>query len=108
VSFFYNRNLNSIENIRTPGDNGIFKSTYQNIGRKEAIGLSGNISWRNDKFSVNTNFTLRYMMLKSAALQLTNNGFQLNSTFNASWKLSKGYSIEGLANINSNDIQLQG
>ena len=108
VSLFYNRNRNSIENIRTPGDNGIFKSTYQNIGRKEAIGLSGNISWRNEKFSVNTNFTLRYMMLKSAALQLTNNGYQLNSTLNVSWKLSKGYSIEGLASINSNDIQLQG
>lgn len=108
ISLFYNRNRNSIENIRIPADNGVFKSTYQNIGKKEAIGLSGNISWRNETFSVNTNFTLRYMMLKSVALQLTNNGFQFNGSVNASWRLNKGYSLEGLVNINSNDIQLQG
>lgn len=108
ASLFYSRNRNSIENTRAPGDNGVFKSTYQNIGRKEAIGLSGNLSWRKEKITINTNFTLRYMMLKSIALQISNNGFQFNGNMNVSWKFKNGYSAEGLVNINSNDIRLQG
>ena len=108
ASLFYSGNRNSIENIKTPGDNGVFKSTYQNIGRKEAIGLSGNLSWRKEKVTISTNLTLRYMMLKSVALQLSNNGFQFNGNMNVSWKFKNGYSVEGLININSNEIRLQG
>ncbi|MEJ0106140.1 MAG: outer membrane beta-barrel family protein [Bacteroidota bacterium] len=108
ASLFYSRNRNSIENIRTPGNDGVFYSTYQNIGRKEAIGMSGNISWKKQKFTVSTNFTLRYMMLNSAALQLSNNGFQFNGNINLSWKFKNGYSAEGIIYINSKDIRLQG
>ena len=63
---------------------------------------------RDSKITISTNFTLRYMMLNSEALQITNNEFQFNGNLNFSWKFKNGYSAEGLANINSNDVRLQG
>jgi len=108
ATLFYSHNRNSIENIRIPGDNGVFKSTYLNIGKKDAAGFSGNISRRDSKITISANFTLRYMMLNSEALQITNNEFQFNGNLNFSWKFKNGYSAEGLANINSKDVRLQG
>jgi len=107
-TLFYSRNRNSIENIRIPAENGVFVSTYQNIGKKDALGVSGNISYRDPKLTINTTLNLRYMMLKSVALQMENNGLQFNGTLNASWKFNNGYSIEGICYINTDDIRLQG
>lgn len=108
VAFFYTSNPNGVEQIRFPAGNGIVHTTYRNIGKRNALGFTGNISWRNENISAGTNFTLRYIELESAALQLANHGWHFNASVNFSYKFPRNYSIETTANFNSKDIRLQG
>ncbi len=107
-AFFYSSNPNGIEQVRFPAGNGIVHTTYRNIGKRNAIGFTGNVSWRNEKISAGTNVTLRYIELESAALQLANQGWHFNTSVNFSYKFPRSYSIEATANFNSKDIRLQG
>ncbi len=108
ASFFYNHVRNGIENIRYPLGEGVFANTYQNIAKRDVYGLAANVNWRNEKISIGSNITVRYIKLQSGALQSGNQGFQLNSNINISYQFKNGYSLDGQANINSKDILLQG
>ena len=108
IAVFYSRNPNGIEQIRLPATNGIVHITYRNIGKRNAIGFTGNLSWRNEKISAGTNFTLRYIELESVALQLSNCGLLFNGSVNFSYKFPRHYSIETTVSFNSKDIRLQG
>lgn len=108
LAVFYSRNPNGFEQVRFPAGNGIVHTTYRNIGKRNAVGVAGNVSWRNEKISAGTNFTLRYIELKSAALQLSNQGLHFNTSVNFSYKFPGNYSVETTATFNSKDIRLQG
>ncbi|PWU01959.1 MAG: hypothetical protein C5B52_06325 [Bacteroidetes bacterium] len=108
ASIFYTHVQNGIENIRYPIAEGIFANTYRNIGKRDGYGTSGNLNWRKGKFSLVSNYTIRYLILKSIALNANNKGFQVNAGMTANYKLNHGYSVELLINYNSRSILLQG
>jgi outer membrane receptor protein involved in Fe transport len=108
IAFFYTRNPNGIEQVRFPIGNGIVHTTYRNIGKRNIVGFTGNVSWRNEKISISSNFTLRYIDMESAALQLSRHGWNFNTSVNFSYKFPRNYSIETTTNFNSKDIRLQG
>jgi len=109
IALFYNRNRNSIENVRTPRPDGIFESTWQNIGRNQRLGLSTTLNWKpSTKISLSGTLTLQYAKLESPVMRLTNSGLMREVVLNYSHKLPKGYSIDFYGFFDAANIQLQG
>ncbi len=109
IALFYNRNRNSIENIRIPRPDGVFESTWQNIGRDQRLGLATTLNWKpGTKISLSGTLTLQYVKLVSPVMQLTNTGLMRELVLNYSHKLPKGYSIDFYGFFDGANIQLQG
>lgn len=108
-SLYYFAMHNGIEQIRTPLGAAVFMTTYQNIGSTDFFGLYNSITWKwNQKFTATFNISLRKIWLVSEALQQSRQGFVYGGNFNMSYIIGKGYSVEAMGNINSDDVSLQG
>ncbi|MVM31464.1 TonB-dependent receptor [Spirosoma sp. HMF4905] len=109
ITLFYNHNQNSIETIRTARPDGVFESTFQNIGRNKRLGLSVNLTWKpSPKISLGGTLTIQHVQLESPALQVSNSGLMRQLVLNYSHKLPKSYSIDFYGFFDSNSISLQG
>ncbi|GAB3318522.1 outer membrane beta-barrel family protein [Larkinella ripae] len=109
ISLFYNHNRNSIESIRTARPDGVFESTWQNIGRNRRLGLSLNLSWKpSSRLNLSATFTPQYGWLESRVLHLANRGLMRELVLNGSYKLPRGFSIDFYGFFEGNTLRLQG
>jgi len=109
ASLYYNSTHNGIEQVRIPYDGGVFMNTYRNIGRSDLLGMYFSVNWKwKQKLSATVTSNFRQSWFESESLQQSNQGFQAGTNFSITYNLGKGYSIDGLGNINSPDITLQG
>jgi hypothetical protein len=109
ASIYYNRTGNAIEQVRLPLGNGIFQTTYRNIGKNEVVGLSVSLSgkWQ-QKLSITITGNIRHITLESVALQQERKGYQYSAGFYLSYIMGKGFSLDAMGNAGSPDIALQG
>jgi outer membrane receptor for ferrienterochelin and colicin len=106
---FFNDNRNTIENIRRPLGNGIFESTWRNVGKNQRMGLSATFNWKPvPSFSLGGGLTAQYVWLESGELGISNKGLMRQLTLNGSYKLPKGFSIDFYGFFGSRNVQLQG
>jgi outer membrane receptor for ferrienterochelin and colicin len=106
---FFNDNRNTIENIRRPLGNGIFESTWRNVGKNQRMGLSATFNWKPvPSFSLGSGLTAQYVWLESGELGISNKGLMRQLTLNGSYKLPKGFSIDFYGFFGSRNVQLQG
>lgn len=106
---FFNDNRNSIENIRTPVSDGVFESTWKNVGQNQRLGLSATLTWKPNKdLSLGGTVTTQYVWMKSAALDITNSGLMKQLVLNWSYKFPKGYGVDLYGFFDSRNIRLQG
>lgn len=106
---FFNDNKNTIENIRRPLGNGIFESTWRNVGKNQRLGLSATFNSKPlPTFSLGTGLTMQYVWLESGMLGISNKGLMRQLTLNGSYKLPRGFSIDFYGFFDANKLQLQG
>jgi len=106
---FFNDNVNSIENIRTPVQVDIFESTWKNIGQNRRLGLSVTLTWKPlPALSLGTMYTGQYIWLRSRSLNISNSGLMHQLVLNGSCKLKKGYSVDFYGFFDSKNLRLQG
>lgn len=109
MALFYNHNRNSIEGIRTARPDGVFESTWQNIGRNRRLGLSATLSWKpSSKLSVGATFTTQYVWLESRALHIANRGLMREFVPTITYKLPRGFSVYFYGFFDAKNIRLQG
>lgn len=108
-ALFFNDNRNTIENIRRPLGNGIFESTWMNVGKNQRLGLSATLNWKPvPSFTLGSGLTAQYVWLESGKLGVSNKGLMRQLTLNGSYKLPKGFSIDFYGFFGSRNLQLQG
>jgi outer membrane receptor for ferrienterochelin and colicin len=106
---FFNDNKNTIENIRRPLDNGIFESTWKNVGKNQRLGMSATFNWKPlSAFSLGAGLTVQYVWLESGILGISNEGLMRQLTLNGSYKLPRGFSVDFYGFFDANKLQLQG
>ncbi|WP_029904195.1 TonB-dependent receptor domain-containing protein [Prevotella sp. 10(H)] len=104
---------NGIENI-TIRENGISTTTYQNIGERKNLGLSGYINWSpNDKIRVYSNMSGRYVDIKSSTdpitnKRMTNSGFSGNIVAGGQYSFPQNFKAYVNTGYFSPWIMLQG
>ncbi|MES2808022.1 MAG: outer membrane beta-barrel family protein [Bacteroidota bacterium] len=109
LALSFNDNRNSIENIRTPINNGRFESTWQNVGKNKRLALSASFNWKPSvSFTMGGALTATYVKLESKALSISNSGIMRQLTLNASYKLPNGYSLDSYLYFDGNNLRLQG
>ncbi|GAB3957338.1 outer membrane beta-barrel family protein [Spirosoma harenae] len=109
LALFFNNNQNSIESIRTPRADGIFYTTWQNVGKNQRMGMSVNLTWKpSPKISLGTTVTVQYVRLESSVMQVRNSGLMRQLVLNYSHKLPKNYSIDFYGFFDGNSLMLQG
>ncbi|MGA0560140.1 TonB-dependent receptor domain-containing protein [Larkinella sp. VNQ87] len=109
IGLFYNDNRNSIESIRTARPDGVFESTWQNIGRNRRLGLALNLTWKpSTQLNLSATLTPQYVWLESRALNLTNHGLMRELVLNGTYKLPHGFSIDFYGFFDANNLRLQG
>ncbi|GAB4025815.1 TonB-dependent receptor [Spirosoma gilvum] len=109
IALFYNHNRNSIETIRTARPDGVFETTWQNIGHNQRVGASIYLNWKpTPTISLGSTWTLQYVHLTSPVLQLSNAGLMRQWVLNYSQKLPKGYSLDVYGFFDVASINLQG
>ena len=108
-TLFLNRNINGVENIRTLRPDGILESTYQNVGKFTDAGIITSLALNKQTgFGFNISCNLRYVNIKSEALQLYNNGFTYGTNINIAYRFDKTFAIEASTRLSSRTIYLQG
>lgn len=109
ASLYYNTTHNAIEQIRLPLGEGVFRSTYQNIGKNDVLGalLSLTRKW-GQQMTLTVTVNFRHFSLESIAMQQVRKGYQYSGNFYFNYNLGKGYSIDVMSNVGSPEINLQG
>ena len=106
---FFNDNRNTIENIRFPAGNGIFESTWKNVGKDQRLGLSATLNWKPvSALTLGAALTTQYAWLESRALGISNKALMWRLVLNGTCKLPRGYSIDFYGFFDSNNLRLQG
>ncbi|MBD2701173.1 TonB-dependent receptor [Spirosoma sp. BT702] len=109
VALFFNNNQNSIESIRTARADGVFYTTWQNVGRNQRLGMSVNLNWKpTPKISLGTTLTVQYVKLESPVMLLRNTGLMRQLVLNYSHKLPRNFSIDFYGFFDGNNLMLQG
>lgn len=108
-SAFYRHTGNAIENITYVDEANVSHTSYANIAKNNTIGLDffGSTTILKN-WMINLNGAAYYMMLKSSALDIKNNGWQYSGNIYTSYKLTEKFSLAGFAMYSGNQIQLQG
>ena len=110
---FYRNTTGSIQAIRNVGQEGIILTTFENIGREQAVGtnLFFNISI-NNKFSLNGGMDLFYSMLNNGLTDpkfaAQNEGFVVSGRMFGNYTLPKNWQAQLFTFARGNQVQLQG
>ncbi|GAB2801338.1 outer membrane beta-barrel family protein [Rhabdobacter roseus] len=109
AALFFNQNHNSFENVRLARPDGVFESTWQNLGRNRRLGLSLNLSWKpTAALSLGGTLTAQYVRLESPALGTSNAGLMRIAVLNGTYKLPQSFSIDFYGYFDANQVRLQG
>lgn len=109
TSLYWRLTNNAIEYLATVDAAGVSLTKPQNIGQRKAYGLNVNVSSQpNKNWSLNGGGDLRYVDLRSPALNQRNSGLVWNLNLNTSYKLPRNYTVQANGNYNSGWISLQG
>jgi hypothetical protein len=108
-TLFLNYNINNVESIRRIRPDGILENTYLNVGKNKEAGIITAISLnRQTGFSINLSGNIKYVEIKSEALQLSASGFVFGSNLNSSYRFDKNFGIDASVRFNSRSVNLQG
>lgn len=109
ASLYWRQTNNAIERITTVDAEGISRSTFQNISRNAAYGLSLSGNARpTTKMQINGNLNLGYYVLNSPVLQATNANWSYRVFMNFSQQFGKGFTFQINGNYQSPRVRLQG
>ncbi|MEN2282337.1 outer membrane beta-barrel family protein [Algoriphagus sp. SE2] len=112
-SGFYRNTTGSIQAVRTIQDNGIIFTTYENIGREQAVGTNifANVAI-GSKLSFNGGFDVYYSMLDNGLedplLAAENQGFVVSGRLFGNYSLPKDWQIQVFSFARGRRVQLQG
>ncbi|KEO75755.1 outer membrane beta-barrel family protein [Anditalea andensis] len=112
-SSFFRNTTGSIQPVRTIQDNDIIFTTFENIGREQAVGLSvfSNINL-SGKFSLNGSIDGYYAMLSNGLSDplyaASNEGFVISGRLFANYTLPKDWQIQAFTFARGRQVQLQG
>jgi len=112
-SSFYRNTTGSIQAVRTIRNDDVIFTTYENIGREQAIGTSffTNITV-GSKLSFNGGFDLYYAMLDNGisdpALAAQNEGFVVSGRMFGNYSLPKDWQVQLFTFARGRRVQLQG
>lgn len=99
---------NDITNIRSVNEDGVNISTYENIGINKSARFNFNYSYRNgEKFSIYTNGSVKYSVISSKELDLSNKGMSYGGGFGANFALWKKATLNWNAYFYGGDITIQ-
>lgn len=111
-SAFMRNTTGSIQATRTPVG-GVIRTTYENIGKEDAYGLSihGNVSISN-KLSFNAGTDMYYAVLNNnvsdAMYKASNEGFVYNVRGMGSYTIGDGWGLQLFGFYRGKQVQLQG
>lgn len=107
TSVYHRFTNNAIESIRFV-ENGIYQTTYANIGKNTTTGLSisSNIIWK--KLVIGGNFNIYYYTVKSTESDLSNDGINYNVNLYGNYKFNKTWGVQLFGNFNGPKYSLQG
>ncbi|AFK01597.1 TonB-dependent receptor [Emticicia oligotrophica DSM 17448] len=124
VSLFRRFTDNNITTVRSVDDKGIVTSTFDNIGKTNFYGGSVFINLqptKNLRIGGGTNITNNLLSgsivipvlqtdntYKSTVVAISNEGWNANVNFNASYTFTKGWGAQAFGFMGSRQIQLQG
>lgn len=112
TTFFRNTN-GSIQPVRTVQDDDVIFTTFENIGREKAYGLSifSNITL-SDKFSLNGSVDGYYARLNNGLedplYAASNDGFVFSGRIFANYSLPNNWQLQTFAFMRGRQVQLQG
>lgn len=110
---FYRNTTGSIQAVRTIQDDDIIYTTYENIGREQAIGTNmfANVTV-GSKLSFNGGFDLYYSMLDNGltdpALAAQNEGWVISGRMFGNYTLPKNWQVQLFTFARGRRVQLQG
>ena len=110
---FYRNTTGSIQSIRNVREDGIIFTTFENIGREQALGtnLFFNVNL-NNKFSLNGGTDLYYSMLDNGLedpkFAAKNEGFVVSGRMFGNYSLPKDWQIQLFTFARGRRVQLQG
>jgi len=111
MSAFVRNTTGSIQAIRTPRQDTIVTS-YGNVGREDAYGASLFASVNAGKLTLNGGIDSYYAVLNNnnpdPSYNASNKGFVFNTRAQASYALSKMWTIQGFGFYRGQQVQLQG
>ncbi|AHM60382.1 TonB-dependent receptor [Flammeovirgaceae bacterium 311] len=111
AGLFHHFANNSIQRFTSLGEDTVARTTYANIGRRQAYGfsLSGSTMLFN-KLSLSLNSTTQYLRITSTFQDRLqhNTGLTLNASGNVSYRFNKTWRANGNLAYNSPQIFLQG
>lgn len=110
---YYRNTTGSIQAVRTSLENDIIYTTFENIGREQAIGLSMFASMNpSGKFSLNGSIDSYYAMLTNGSedpqLAANNAGLVVSGRASANYTLPKNWQLQFFGFVRGRQVQLQG
>src|SRR5690606_8236433 len=111
VSFFARRTYDLIESLVRIDENGVSETTYQNFGRRDALGTNvfGSVmigDWLTVRGGVDCND--RYASGSFEEESLDNTGIDLSGRINLTWNITETLRAEGFAFVRSPTYTVQG
>ncbi len=113
ISAYFRQTNNAIESIRKVGSDGIYYTTYGNVGQSYYQGLDGNANINTKNLRLFLNGGVGYAIIQSTSDLSTLNGLQTEGiTYSlgggGSYQLPQRWEISGFARINAPSYNLQG
>lgn len=108
-SLFTRQTDNAIEAVRTLRGDTTTVTSYANVARNRTYGASVFGSFKpTSKWEISGSTSFNYVVLRSGALNTTNEGLMYNFNLNSTYKFTKTLSAQFYGGINSSRVQLQG
>ena len=109
VNGYYSFVNNSIERYTFVNENNVFATTYDNIGKRQNVGLYLYARWNPiPLFNITVNGGANYMEYEASSRNLKNDGFRGNVYSNAQFNLPKDFRVNVYGGYYSPWIMLQG
>jgi outer membrane receptor for ferrienterochelin and colicin len=105
---FMRNTTGSIQRVQQPfGDNGAVLTTFENIGKEDAYGLSFFANVNIGKLSLNGGSDVYYAILDNN-IDSHNEGWVVSGRLFGSYNLNKGWGIQAFSFMRGRQVQLQG
>lgn len=110
----YNRNVgNAIQTIGEVNREGVYYSTYENLGISNVSGFDLNLNLKGDAYMLNFNGGLGYVYLNSGVTtgplaNLSNSGFTYSAGLRGSVNMKNNWQLEAFGRFNAPNFTLQG